>query len=237
VSLPAVSLPVLSLLALAWLALLGCGGSSSEAEPAGPAACIADDECADGQQCVDAACVEPSPPASMDAGRSACSVVICPQSRPRCCTAAAASANDNGSQGYASRNQMVMSASSVPGEVQATFFFDAPDQQGWLTFELDSELELERLDFTGYHSGAADRFLTVNTNSSSDDGCSFGFELDPRPAPPGQGPWYGNDVAFNNGLFCYGSGSPGHASQLAFAIFAMRPGEATLRISNITLRD
>lgn len=152
--------------------------------------------------------------------------------------AAAASATGNESEGYASRNQMVVSASSDRNSVRATFSFDAADQQGWLIFQFGSELDLARLDVTGVHFGVADRFLTVNTNRSSEDGCSFGFELEPRPSPTGQGPGVlGNDVVFNSDNFCYGNGRPGRASELAFAIFAMHPGEATLVISNVTLRE
>jgi hypothetical protein len=228
------------LLSSALLALaLGCGGSSNE-QSTEPSGCASDDECAAGEQCVDAACVAPSPPTSMSAGMFACSVVSCPPSRPSCCTAAAATAAGNESQGYASRNEMVSQASSVRGEVRATFSFDAPGQQGWLTFELGSELELDRLELTGYHIGAADRFLTVNTNLSSDSGCAFGFELQPRPPPTGKGPFVqGNEVSFNsnNDDFCYGGAVPGHASQIAVAIFALHPGVATLSITNITLRD
>lgn len=193
-----------------------------------------------GERCVDAACVAPSPPTSTSAGPFACSVVSCPPLQPLCCTAAAATAAGNESQGYASRNEMVSQASSVRGEVRATFSFDAPGQQGWLTFDLDSELELERLELTASHLGPADRFLTVNTTLSSDSGCAFGLELQPRPSPTGEGPFVqGNEVSFNNNNddFCYGGAVPGHASQIAVAIFALHPGDATLIISNITLRD
>jgi hypothetical protein len=233
---PAVmSLALLTALALA--ALPGCGGSSEE-EPVESAGCASDAECAGGQRCVEAACVEPSPATGMSAGPLACSVLRCPPSEPSCCMAAAASATGNESEGYASRNQMVVSATSDRDSVRATFSFDAADQQGWLTFRFDSELHLARLDVVGAQFGVADRFLTVNTNRSSEDGCSFGFELEPRPSETGEGPAVlGNDIAFNSNDFCYGNGRPGRASELAFAIFALRPGEATLVISNITLRE
>ena len=68
----------------------------------------------------------------------------------------------------------------------------------------------------------------------------FGLELEPRPSPTGKGPFVqGNEVSFNNNNddFCYGGAVPGHASQIAVAIFALHPGVATLSISNITLRD
>jgi hypothetical protein len=226
----------LALLSSALLTLLlGCGGSPAE-EAAEPLGCTSDDECAEGEQCVDAGCVAPSPAPSMSAGMLACSVVSCPPSQPSCCTAAAATAAGNESQGYASRNEMVWRASSsLEGGVSASFSFDAPGQQGWLTFELDSELELDRLEFIGQHFGA-DPFLTVNTNLSSDSGCAFGFDLEPRPPPTGA---RGANISFDNDddEFCYGGARPGQARQLAFAIFSMHPGVATLFISNITLHE
>jgi hypothetical protein len=213
--------------------LFGCGGSSGDGGAVEPAGCAADDECAEGQQCIDAGCVEPAPPPGTSAGRFACSVVNCPPSQPFCCVAVEATATGNGSQGYASRNDMVVMASSSPGEVRANFTFDAADQQGWLTFDLGSELDLDRLQITAVHFGSADRFLSVSTNRSDDSGCSFGFELEPRPGG------FGNDIFFNNnsGEFCYGDGVPGRARQVAFAIFSTRPADAMLVISNITLRE
>jgi hypothetical protein len=175
----------------------------------------------------------------MSAGMFACNVVSCPPSEPRCCLAATATATGNESQGYASRNQMVSDASSIR-DVRATFSFDAAGQQGWLSFDLGSELDLDRLEFTGFHDGAADRFLTVNTNLDSDSGCAFGFDLEPRPSAPGVPSVLGDaSVSFNNDNddFCYGGARPGRARQVAFAIFSLRPGEATLSISNITLHE
>jgi len=217
--------------------LLGCGGSSVDpsSEPEG---CGSDAECGDGLQCVDSACVAASPPASTSAGAFACSVVRCPASQPSCCLSVEASATGNESQGYAIRNEMVVSADAIRGEVRAGFIFDAPDQQGWVTFELASELDLDRLDFTGRHDGVADEYLTVNTNRSEESGCAFGFQLEFRPSPTGQGPGaFGNGVSFTNDAFCYGGARPGRARELAFAIFSIDPGEASLVISNITLRE
>jgi hypothetical protein len=121
--------------------------------------------------------------------------------------------------------------------VRASFSFDAPDQQGWVTFQLDGEHDLSELEFTGRHAGVADRFLSVNTNRLDDGGCAFGFELDPLPRRPGSEPPFplGNDVSFSSANFCYGNGVPGRASELAFAIFSTQPGDASLVISNITL--
>jgi hypothetical protein len=173
----------------------------------------------------------------MSAGMSACNVVRCPPSEPGCCVAATATATGNESQGYASRNQMVSGAGS-PRDVRATFSFDAAGQQGWLSFDLGSELDLDRLDFTGFHDGAADRFLTVNTNLDSDSGCAFGFDLEPRPSASGAPSGLGDaSISFANDNFCYGGASPGRARQVAFAIFSLRAGEATLSISNITLHE
>lgn len=215
--------------------LLGCGASSDE-DPSEPSGCISDDECAGDEQCVAATCVAPSPTPSMSAGMAACSVVTCPPSRLDCCLGAVATATDNESQGYASRNQMVVRANSVEGAVSAAFSFDAADQQGWLTFELDGSLDLDRVEFTGFHMGAADRFLTVNTNVDRDSGCAFGFDLEPRPSPTNV-PVYGDTVEFNYDNFCYGGARPGQASQLAFAIFAAHPGGATFGVYNITLHE
>jgi hypothetical protein len=227
-----------ALLSSALLALLlGCGGSPNRESAEPPPGCASDDECADGEQCIDSACVAPSPAPAMSAGMSACNVVSCPASEPRCCLAATATATGNESQGYASRNQMVSDASSLR-DVRALFSFDAAGQQGWLSFDLGSELDLDRLEVTGFHGGAADRFLTVNTNLDSDSGCAFGFDLEPRPSPPGA-PFVLGDaiISFNNDDFCYGGARPGRARQVAFAIFSLRAGEATLSISNITLHE
>ena len=192
-----------------------------------------------GQECVENACVAPSAPSSASVGAFACSVVNCPPSQPFCCTAAEASATGNESQRYVVRNQMVDNAFSFPGEVRANFSFDAADQQGWVTFQLGAELDLDRLDFTGRGLGVADRFLSVNTSHDSDSGCAFGFELEFRPPPNGEGPFVlGNDNIFlNDNDFCFGNARPGRARELAFAIFSTQPGDASLIITNITLRE
>jgi hypothetical protein len=164
------------------------------------------------------------------AGELACSVVSCPFGTDICCSSVSASATGNDDQAYAPRVQLVDRARSSFGEVRAEFMFDAPNQQGWVTFELGDELDLSRLAFIGRHEGVADRFLAVNTNRLDDGGCAFSFDLDPR------GPFaFGNDVQFNNDAFCYGNGRPGRASELAFAIFSTRPGPAALVISNLAL--
>lgn len=195
---------------------VGCSGEGCEA-----AAC-------EGLGCARPPDTEPVP-----AGELACSVVSCPPGTDICCSAVSASATGNGRQAYAPRVQLVDSARSRFGEVRAEFTFDAPNQQGWVTFELGAELDLARVAFLGRHEGVADRFLAVNTNRLDDGGCAFSFDLEPRP---GFGPFvFGNDVPFNNGAFCYGNGRPGRASELAFAIFSTSAGEASLVISNLAL--
>lgn len=220
--------------------LLACGGSSEDA-PLERGGCASAAECSDGQQCIDSLCVVQSSPSTSSAGVFACSVINCPPSQPSCCMTAEASATGNESQDYVVRNEMVERTFSFPGEVRANFSFDASDQQGWVTFQLGAELDLERLDFTGRVSGVADRFLSVNTNRSSDTGCSFGFELELRPPPSGQGPFLlGNDnILINDNGFCYGNGNPrpGRARELAFAIFSLQPGDASLIITNLTLHE
>jgi len=218
--------------------LLACGGTSEET-PSEPTGCTSDAECTAGQQCIDSACAAPSPPASKSAGVFACSVIQCPEQQPNCCTAAEASATGNENQNYVVRNVMVQRAFSFPGEVRADFSFDASDQQGWITFQFDTELDLEHVDFAGRGIGVADQFLSVNTNRADGNGCAFGFELEFRPPPNGQGPFVrGNDNIFlNDGDFCYGQGRPGRARELAFAIFSMQPGDASLIITDIRLRE
>lgn len=218
-----------------WLCIAGVLACGGEVEPgdAGPAE-IADD-CASGAGCEPArceglACVAPSAVRPVPAGELACSVVSCPFGTDICCSSVSASATGNDEQAYAPRVQLVDSARSRFGEVRAEFTFDAPNQQGWITFELGAELDLARLAFIGRHEGVADRFLAVNTNRLDEGGCAFSFDLDPR------GPFvFGNDVQFNNAAFCYGNGRPGRASELAFAIFSTRPGPAALVISNLAL--
>jgi len=198
-------------------AALGCGGASS----------------CGSTPCEGSACVVPRDPAPIPAGELACSVVSCPPGTDICCSSVTASATGNDDQAYDRRVQLVESARSRFGEVRAEFMFDAPNQQGWITFELGAELDLSRLAFIGRHEGVADRFLAVNTNRLDDDeegGCAFSFDLDPR------GPFaFGNDIFFNDDEFCYGPGRPGRASELAFAIFSTRPGAAALVISNLAL--
>ena len=222
--------------ALALALALGCGGGASQ-EPLEISACSSDDDCAEGQQCSDAACVVSiSPRGPNSAGAFACSVVSCPRFERGCCSAALASATGNERQGYASRDQMVDRAYSVRGQVRADFSFDAADQQGWLTFELGAELDLARLEFTGRHLGVADRILSVNTNQGEGAGCAYAFQLSPRPGSAGGGSFaFGDDIAFNVDDFCYGDAQPGRASAIAFAIFSVEPGDASLIISNIDL--
>jgi hypothetical protein len=213
-------------LGLALAGALACGGDAEsepgEAEPA--QVCEGDSSCA---------ALAPRDAAPIPAGELACSVVSCPPGTDICCSSVSASATGNDDQAYDRRVQLVESAQSRFGEVRAEFIFDAPDQQGWITFELGTELDLSRLTFIGRHEGVADRFLAVNTNRLDDDqegGCAFSFDLEPR------GPFaLGNDIFFNDDDFCYGPGRPGRVSELAFAIFSTRPGPAALVISNLAL--
>lgn len=221
---------VLGLSVLLGAGALACGGAAGSGD--GPE-CGTDESCAP-TACAGAACPPPPSAERVSAGEQACSVVSCPPGTELCCMAVSASATGNGRQSYVPRVQLVDSARSRFGEVRAEFEFDAPNQQGWVTFELGAELDLARLAFIGRHDGVADRFLAVNTNRPDDaGGCAFSFDLEPRPSPFGA--VLGNDVPFNNGAFCYGNGRPGRASELAFAIFSTSPGPATLVISNLAL--
>lgn len=213
-----------------WLCAAGalaCGGEAGSDDAL--ADCAADSSC-EPAPCEGLACVAPREVRPVPAGELACSVVSCPFGTDVCCSSVSASATGNDDQAYAPRVQLVESARSRFGEVRAEFTFDAPNQQGWVTFELGAELDLARLAFIGRHEGVADRFLAVNTNRLDEGGCAFSFDLDPR------GPFaFGNDVQFNNDAFCYGNGRPGRASELAFAIFSTRAGSAALVISNLAL--
>jgi hypothetical protein len=229
---------------LSLVAGLACGSAASNEEEdvvPGPATpeCVSDAECSAQQTCRDAVCVQRISISSRDAGPRACSVLSCPGGDASCCSAAAASATGNQRQEFEPRLSLLTSATSSDGEVRADFSFSAPDQQGWVTFQLDGEHDLSELEFTGRHEGVADRFLSVNTNRLDTGGCAFGFDLQVVPRPPGSEPpfllW--SEVQFSNADFCYGNGVPGRASELAFAIFSNAPGEASLIISNITLRS
>lgn len=225
---------------LSLLAALACGSEATEGDPPEVAApeCVSNADCTSEQACLSSTCVQRISITSRDSGPWACSVLSCPDGAADCCSAAAASATGNIRQEYSSRLQLLESTNSSSGEVWAKFTFDAPDQQGWLTFQLDGEHDLSQLEFTGRREGVADRFLSVNTNRTDDGGgCAFGFDLQFQPQPPGSDPPFrlGSDVFFGPSGFCYGNGIPGRASELAFAIFSTGPGEASLIISNIKL--
>lgn len=206
---------------------LACGGDVGIDDTVDD--CAIDSSC-EPAPCDGLSCVPPREVRPVPAGELACSVVSCPFGTDICCSSVSASATGNDDQAYAPRVQLVDRARSRFGEVRAEFTFDAPNQQGWVTFELGDELDLSRLAFIGRHEGVADRFLAVNTNRLDDGGCAFSFDLDPR------GPFaFGNDVQLDNDAFCYGNGRPGRASELAFAIFSTRPGSAALVISNLAL--
>jgi hypothetical protein len=222
---------------------LGCGDGSSadeaeEPDEAGePAVCASNADCADTQFCQSAACVLRIPIESRLVDSQACTIVSCPESDSACCNTAAASATGNQNQAYSSQLQMLRETGFNAGEVHANFRFDAPNQQGWLTFQLGAELNLAKLEFTGWHDGVSDRFLSVNTKQLDGGGCAFAFELAPRATPAGSSipfVWY-SDVDLDDDSFCYDGGRPGRASALAFAIFSLQPGPASLAISNITL--
>jgi len=127
----------------------------------------------------------------------------------------------------------------VPRHRPAKFSYPAAAQPGGAPFSGGAELDFERIDFTGRVLGEADHFLSVNTNRDTDVGCAFGFELELRPPPTGQGPFvFGNDnISVDDNDFCYGGARPGRARQLTFAIFSLRPGDASLIITNIALRQ
>jgi hypothetical protein len=228
--------------AFALAAGLACGSAASEGDgaPEEPTpGCAEDAECSAGQVCQNAVCVQRISLSSRNAGPRACSVLSCPGGAGGCCSAAEASATGNQRQEFEPRLQLLDDADSSLGEVRAEFSFDAPDQQGWVTFQLDGEHDLSQLEFTGRHEGVADRFLSVNTNRLDDGGCAFAFDLQPVQQPPGSDPpfLFGSQVLFEDDDFCYGNGVPGRASELAFAIFSNSPGRASLIISNITLHS
>lgn len=216
---------------------LGCAGGTSADEPAEPGVCVSNADCAEGQICESAACVLRTPLDSRIADSRACAVVSCPASDPTCCSTAAASATGNQNQAYSPQLQMLRDIDFDAGEVRADFRFDAPDQQGWVTFQLGAELDLSKLEFTGWRDGVSDHVLSLNTRQRDGGGCAFAFDLDPRPAAAGSGmPLERYDeVEFRDDSFCYDGGNPGRAVELAFAIFSTEPGPASLAISNITL--
>jgi hypothetical protein len=210
---------------------LACGSTEAQPTPE-PEGCVATSDCGDHQRCQASVCVERIPLPGISAGANACSVISCPDTEPGCCSAATASATGNRHQSYSSQPQMVRNVGSQGGEVRADFRFDAPNQQGWVTFQLGDELDLGKLELTARHTGVADRFLSVNTNQLDSGGCAFAFELQSRTAPEGES--FG-EVELDDNEFCYDAGQPGRASELAFAIFSDGPGPASLVISNITL--
>ena len=215
----------------------GCGGGAAGDDELddGPV-CIADNECPAQQQCQGGVCQAPVSLTTRDAGEHACSVISCPDGSNSCCSAAAASATGNLRQEYGPRLQVLQNVTSIDGEVRADFMFDAPNQQGWVTFELDGEHDITQVGFLGRHEGVADRFLSVNTNRLDDGGCAFAFDPQFVPTPDPEPPFtVGSLVRLGSDEFCYGNGVPGRASELAFAIFSTSPGPAALVISNVTL--
>jgi hypothetical protein len=215
--------------------VLACGGTEAELTPA-PAGCGTNDECAEQQVCQASVCVQGSSVSSRSAGDDACAVVSCPESNPACCSGAVATATGNGRQSYSPQLHMLQHVGSEGGAVRADFMFDAPNQQGWVTFELGGELELSRLELTAFHDGVADRYLSLNTNQLDRGGCAFAFELAGRSAPEGSpSPLEFAQVKLNDDDNCYGGGHPGRASELAFAIFSLEPGPASLSISSLQL--
>jgi hypothetical protein len=216
---------------------LGCG--STEAEDAPP--CELTGQCAVASVCPGGGCEGP-PDASVISKPiegSVCNMVACPLGNFACCSGAVASATGSGRVQYADRPESVRDVRYEAGVLRADFSFSAPNQQGWVTFELTDEMDLSRLDFFGHAQGVADRFLVVNTNQVDDGGCSFGFDVEPRPPPFGVGPFVpGSVVPFeSNGASCYGGGRPGRANELAFAIFSNAAGNASLVITNLMLRS
>jgi hypothetical protein len=219
-----------------WLAgSLACGGAEAEDTPP----CELTGECAVASVCSGDGCGGPA-----DSGvtrpieGSVCNMVGCPLGNFGCCSGAVASATGSGRVQYVDRPQAVRDVRYEGGVLRADFSFSAPNQQGWVTFELNQEMDLSRLDFFGHREGVADRFLVVNTNQADDGGCSFGFDVELRPPPFGAGPFVpGSAVPFEaNVASCYGGGRPGRANELAFAIFSNAAGNASLVITNIMLR-
>jgi hypothetical protein len=223
-----------SLVASSLLGAIGCGAAEGDAEPP----CELTGECVVAGACRGEGCEAASaPPETEPIEGGVCTLVSCPPGVGTCCTGAVVSATGNGRQLYQSRLKMVDEARYVGGELRADFSFDAPNQQGWVKFALSEEMDLSRLEC--WREGVADRFLVVNTNQADGGGCSFGFDVEPRPLPAGSSVPFmlGSTVPFANNLAsCYDGGNPGRASELAFAIFSTIKGEASLVISNITLR-
>jgi hypothetical protein len=163
--------------------------------------------------------------------------VSCPDADPACCSSAAASATGNQRQDHSTQLGMIQSVDSAHGAVRVLYRFDAPNQQGWLIFELGAELSLGELEIIGQHGGVSDRFLSVNMNQSDGGGCAFAFELEPLP-PNSEASFVSEGrarIELNHAEHCYRNGRPGVANELAFAIFSEDAGPASLMISSITL--
>jgi Cys-rich repeat protein len=229
--------------------ILACGGTEPPPEPilapepesmpmSMPMSmgCATNAECGEGQVCQASVCVERSSLSSVAIGADACVVVSCPDADPSCCSGALATATGNQRQSYSSQVHMLQEVEATAGEVRAEFRFDAPNQQGWLTFQFGEELGLSRLQVTGRRAGVSDRFLSVNTSRGDAGGCAFAFEPFEGDAEGSALPReFTADVELGDGAFCYGGGLTGRASELAFAIFSTEAGFASLVLSKITL--
>jgi hypothetical protein len=227
-------------------AIFACGGTEPGLEPTvalppepepppAPVGCVTSAACGEGQVCQSSVCVDRSSLSSLSIGVDACVVVSCPDPDRNCCSGALASATGNQHQSYSSQLHMLQHVETGDGEVLAEFRFDAPNQQGWLTFQLGEELSLSSLQVTGRRDGVSDRFLSVNTSWGDADGCAFALSLGEPDAEGAVPPEFQAEVELGHDEFCYGGGLPGRARELAFAIFSTEAGIASLVLSKITL--
>lgn len=229
-SVPPGSRSLTLLLAALLVGALGCGSGMEGLEPEAEG-CSSDADCAADPLCLGSTCQAPPLVVVAPVREQACSVVSCPGEAPGCCMAAAASATGNQTQSFTPQLHLVQRVRPWGRDIRADFVFEEADQQGWLVFELGSEIELSRLRFSGRRTGVADRFVSVHTTQQDAGGCAFTIELASRPEPFPRG----EEVALMRDDFCYGGGSPGRASELAFAIFSTSPGEGSLIISSIDM--
>lgn len=229
--------PGACLAALLCLLGSGCGASSSDGAP--EASCGSARECEAGERCEGGACVAASAEVEGALAASAgCGVLSCPGGVGSCCRGVSALASGSGAQAFAARGDLVGAIAFERGAVTATFSFTEPGQQGWVAFDLGRELELSGVSFSGRQAGVADRLLTLSANRREGGGCVFAFALQPRPAPEGSGVPFvlGSEVALLSNDFCFDRGVPGRASELVFGISASGRGEASLTVSQVTLR-
>jgi hypothetical protein len=165
-------------------------------------------------------------------GGEGCVISSC-EAGDECCLSVRANASDNEQSNYTVRPELVQSL-VIEEQVTATFAFTAMGQFGDVVYDLNAEVVLQRLVFTGHVDGVVPSILTASIGSGSGEACFYGAAVMRRPSV--------SSAVRERTVFeldgsgsCNGQPEVGRGSQITFGVQSTAAGEASLTIEQVEL--